>query len=84
MVLIVRAEHERPSPPPPNLSLSTRHKNCAPRYQQKHVQMVGKVADEMDDDMQKIDQATLDGVKVTISPAMSPKGEELHRGVHVA
>ncbi|CAM9118497.1 unnamed protein product [Ectocarpus sp. 13 AM-2016] len=46
--------------------------------------MVDKVADEMDDDMQKIDQAALDSVKVPISPAMSPKGEELHRGVHVA
>ncbi|CAM9545997.1 unnamed protein product [Ectocarpus sp. 8 AP-2014] len=46
--------------------------------------MVDKIADEMDDDMQKIDQAALDGVKVIISPAMSPKGEELHRGVHVA
>ena len=43
-----------------------------------------KVADELDDDMRKIDEAALDNVKVTISPAMSPKGETLQRNVTVA
>lgn len=43
--------------------------------------MVDKVSDELDDDMREIGEADLKNVKVTISPAMSPKGETLHRGL---
>lgn len=46
-------------------------------------QIIDKVADELDDDMRKIDEASLENVKVTISPALSPKGEELQREIHV-
>eukprot|EP00752_Nemacystus_decipiens_P016452 g14707.t1 len=45
--------------------------------------IIDKVADELDDDMRQIDEASLDNVKVTISPALSPKGEELQREIHV-
>lgn len=40
-----------------------------------------KVGDELDDDMRKIDETSLESVKVTISPALSPKGEVLQREV---
>ena len=46
-------------------------------------QIIDKVADELDDDMRKIDKAALENVEVTISPAISPKGEELQREMHV-
>lgn len=46
--------------------------------------MVDKVADELDDDMRKVDEAALDNVKVTISPAMSPKGETLKRQTNLS
>lgn len=42
-----------------------------------------KVADELDDDMRKIDEASLENVKVVISPAMSPRGEALRREANV-
>eukprot|EP00903_Cladosiphon_okamuranus_P009327 g8896.t1 len=45
--------------------------------------IVDKVADEMDDVTHKVDEASLEGVKITISPALSPKGEELQRELHV-
>lgn len=46
-------------------------------------QIVDKIADELDDDLRKVDEASLENVKVTISPALSPRGETLQRQVHV-
>lgn len=46
-------------------------------------QIIDKVQDELDDDMRKIDEASLANFKVTISPAVSPRGIKLQRDVHV-
>ncbi|CAN0077413.1 unnamed protein product [Scytosiphon promiscuus] len=44
--------------------------------------IIDKVQDELDDDMRKIDEGSLKNFEVTISPAMSPRGEKLRREVH--
>lgn len=46
-------------------------------------QMVDKIGDETDDNMQEVDESALVNINVTVSPAMSPRGEKLQREIHV-
>lgn len=47
------------------------------------VQIVDKVSDDVDDNMQEVDQGALEKIKVTVSPTLSPREKQLQGHVHM-
>lgn len=45
------------------------------------MKIVDKVSDELDDSVEEVTEAELRHINVIVSPAMSPKGEALNRGL---
>lgn len=47
------------------------------------VQIVDKVGDDVDDNMQEVDQDALEKIKVTVSPSLSPREKQLQDHIYM-